>query len=111
MTADMWLRETALDWMDGTPADDRPRFRRLAQVVHSCFDSCFEGLQTDYVGKVAIGLWSRPVHPDLFVNPKENDREVTVVMVERAYDAARLLTRSDEEALEALLQVHVDSLL
>lgn len=85
-----------MHWGDGTPQDDRERFRRLANVVSSCFDSCFAGLQTEYVAKVAVLLSSRPLHPDHDVNPERNNRDVTVVMVESAYDPAGLLSRGDD---------------
>lgn len=107
----MRLRETAIHWMDGTPAHDRPRFRRLANLVTTCFDSCFTGLETEYVGKVNTALWSKSNKQDFTVIPERNDRDDTVVTVERAVDPADLLAGSDAEALGALLDIHVDTLL
>lgn len=100
-----------MQWMDGTPADDRDRFRWLANVVFSCFDSCFEGLETEYVGKVNTSLWSRPRQPDYTVSPERNDRDLTVASVERACDPAGLLAGTDDQVLDELLRHHLESLL
>ena len=107
----MWLRETAIAWMDGTPSDDRERFRSLANVVFSCFDSCLEDLQTDYVGKIVTELWSHPRQPDATVSPDRNDKDLTVASVSRACDAAELMAQSDDEVLAELLRLHLESLL
>ncbi|WP_284490590.1 hypothetical protein [Blastococcus capsensis] len=96
--------------MDGSPGDDRPRFRRLANLATSCFDSCFEGLETEYVGKVNTALWSRPRNQAYTVVPEQNDRDDTIVTVGRALDPTELLDRGDDEVLAALLDIHLDAL-
>jgi hypothetical protein len=106
----MRLRETAIHWRDGTPEHDRARFRRLANLVASCFDSCFDGLETEHVGKVNTALWSRRGERNYTVTPERNDRDDTVVTVDRAVDPADLLARTDAEMLDALLAVHLDTL-
>lgn len=109
--AEMWLRETSIVWMDGTPSDDRERFRSLANVVFSFFDSCLEDLQTDYVGKIVTELWSHPRVPDASVSPERNDKDLTVVSISRACDVAELMAESDDEVLAELLRLHLESLL
>jgi hypothetical protein len=106
----MRLRETAIHWMDGTPAHDRARFRRLANLVASCFDSCLDDLDTEHVGKVNTALWSRRGKLDYTVTPERNDRNDTVVTVDRAVDPADLLARTDAELLDAVLAIHLDTL-
>lgn len=106
----MRLRETAIHWLDGTPAHDRARFRHLTNLVASCFDACLEPVQTDFVVKVNTVLRSTPTWPDLTVIPVRNDKEDTVVGVERAIDPAEVLSGTDDEVLAAVLRIHVESL-
>ncbi len=106
----MRLRETAIHWLDGTPAHDRARFRRLTSLVSSCVDACLEPVQTDFVAKVNTVLRSHPAWPDLTVLPVRNDREDTVVGVERAIDPAELLALTDDHVLAVVLRIHVESL-
>lgn len=106
----MRLRETAIHWLDGTPEHDRARFRHLTNLVASCFDACLEPVQTDFVAKVNTVLRSTPTWPDLTVIPVRNDKEDTVVGVERAIDPAEVLSGTDDEVLAAVLRIHVESL-
>jgi hypothetical protein len=67
-------------------------------------------LETEYVGKVNTALWSRRGELEYTVTPERNDRGDTVVTVDRPVDPADLLVRTDAEMLDALLAIHLDTL-
>ncbi|MFD2094281.1 hypothetical protein [Blastococcus deserti] len=55
-------------------------------------------------------LWSRRSELDYTVTPQRNNGDDTVVTVDRAADLADLLARTAAELLDALLAIHLDTL-
>lgn len=114
----MILNQTQIKWRDDMTPDNsfwpdvqKGAFQRDALLVYSCFDAAFTGIQTDFVRKVVTLLVSRSRGSGITLNPLQNDRDLTVVMVHRPWMATGTVARASGVTLNELLDLHEECLL